>query len=270
MSYLSNYDVLRNVAGVSKRFYELSQDQHLIRKIEVDSETWTKIQEGKYCENLLKVLKRSLKLTFLSIDFGIEKGDMFLEALPIMNHQYLKELYLKGDGRIELHNATSFLHPEDLSWNLLKYLEKCTNLKVLKFEFKPKSEEDWITCPCLSWISETISNFKLKNLQVFILGSLDLDLDKSAFKKLLETIAENMPKLQLLCLTVEVEDTNEFGEWDEYAKICQAFASGKNIKLEIRDVPVMCNFDGGVKSVCCGHYKVHPSKVVKIYGPKNK
>ena len=47
MSYLSNYDVLRNVAGVSKRFYELSQDQHLIRKIEVDSETWTKIQEGK-------------------------------------------------------------------------------------------------------------------------------------------------------------------------------------------------------------------------------
>ena len=32
MSYLSNYDVLRNVAGVSKRFYELSQDQHLIRK----------------------------------------------------------------------------------------------------------------------------------------------------------------------------------------------------------------------------------------------
>ena len=47
MSFLSNYDVLRNVAGVSKRFYELSQDQHLIRKIEVDSETWTKIQEGK-------------------------------------------------------------------------------------------------------------------------------------------------------------------------------------------------------------------------------
>ncbi len=37
----------KNVAGVSKRFYELSQDQHLIRKIEVDSETWTKIQEGK-------------------------------------------------------------------------------------------------------------------------------------------------------------------------------------------------------------------------------
>ena len=66
MSYLSSYDLLRNVARVSKKFHELSQDQHLIRKIEVDSETWTKIQEGKYWEDFLKVLKRSLKLTFLS------------------------------------------------------------------------------------------------------------------------------------------------------------------------------------------------------------
>ena len=177
MSYLSNYDVLRNVAVVSKRFYELSQDQHLIRKIEVNSETWAKIQEGKYCEDLLKVLKRSLKLKFLSLDFGIQKVDKFLEALPMMNHQFLKELCLKGDGRSELHNATSFLHPENLSWNLLKYLMKCTKLKVLKFEFEPKSEEDWITNPCLSWIQETISNFKLKNLQELHLGSLDIDLN---------------------------------------------------------------------------------------------
>ena len=97
MSYLSNYDVLRNVAGVSKRFYELSQDQHLIRKIEVNSETWAKIQEGKYCEDLLKVLKRSLNLRFLSLDFGNE-ANKFLEALPMMNHRFLEELHLTGDG----------------------------------------------------------------------------------------------------------------------------------------------------------------------------
>ena len=59
MSYLSTYDILRNVAGVSKKFYELSQDHHLIRQIEVDSETWTKIQEGKHCEDFFKVLKGS-------------------------------------------------------------------------------------------------------------------------------------------------------------------------------------------------------------------
>ena len=70
MSYLSNYDVLRNVAVVSKRFHNLSQDKHLIRKIVVDSETWTKIQEGKYYEELLKIIKNSVKLTFLSFNFG--------------------------------------------------------------------------------------------------------------------------------------------------------------------------------------------------------
>ena len=134
-------------------------------------------------------------------------------------------------------------------------------MKVLRFEFQPIVNNDhdvdlaWVHNPLLSWVQETISNFKLKNLQVFIIGSLDLNLDKSAFKKLLETIAENMPKLQLLCLTVEVEDTNEFGEWDEYDKICQAFASGKNIKLEIRGIPVL-------RPILC------VSEDVKIYSPK--
>ena len=70
MSYLSNYDVLRNVAGVSKKFHKLSQDQHLIRKIEVDSESWPINQEEEYCNGFLEVLKRSLKLTFLSFEFG--------------------------------------------------------------------------------------------------------------------------------------------------------------------------------------------------------
>ena len=276
LSYLSNYNVLRNVAGVSKRFYELSQDQHLLRKIEVESETWTTIQEGKYWEDVLKVLKRSLKLTFLSFDFGKDmsdhKGDKFLEALPVMNHRFLKELCLKGDGRGELWRASEFLdHPNDLSQNLLKYLEKCTNLKVVKFEFKPRTAEfdDWLCHPFLSWIQETISSFKQKNLEELYLDGLNIDLDKPTFKKLLETIAENMPKLQFLCLTADVEDPSEHGaEWPEYAEICQEFAGRQNIKLEIRDVPVLCNFDGGVKSICCGHYKVHPSKVVRICGPK--
>ena len=94
MSYLSNYDVFRNVAGISKRFHELSEDKHLIRNIKVNFETWhlrrevfggydcnedesaiqaalrLKAQEEKYIEDLLKVLKRSLKLRFLSLDFG--------------------------------------------------------------------------------------------------------------------------------------------------------------------------------------------------------
>ena len=119
MSYLSNYDVFRNVAGVSKRFLELSEDKHLIRNIKVNSEIWhprpevfgayvcnedesaievaQKAQKEKYIEDLLKVLKRSLNLRFLSLDFGNE-ANKFLEALPMMNHRFLEELHLTGDG----------------------------------------------------------------------------------------------------------------------------------------------------------------------------
>ena len=43
-------------------------------------------------------------------------------------------------------------------------------------------------------------------------------------------IAENFPKLQRLCLTCEDDNPNE---WKE---MCQAFASRKNIKLEISSV----------------------------------
>ena len=43
MSYLSSYDLLRNVARVSKKFHKLSQDQHLISKIEVSTENWSQL-----------------------------------------------------------------------------------------------------------------------------------------------------------------------------------------------------------------------------------
>merc|ERR1712141_627410 len=36
MGYLSNHDILRNVAQVSKKFQKLTQDPFLIRKIEVN------------------------------------------------------------------------------------------------------------------------------------------------------------------------------------------------------------------------------------------
>ena len=69
MSYLSTYDVLRNVAQVSKRFHRLSEDPHVIRKIEVESvQSWPKDKEEKYCNDFLGVVKRSLKLKILSSD----------------------------------------------------------------------------------------------------------------------------------------------------------------------------------------------------------
>ena len=85
MSYLSTFDVLRNVAQVSKKFHKFSEDPHLIRKIEVESvQSWPEDEKEKYCHDFLRVLKRSLKLRSLSFGFSWDiendtSGGKFLE-----------------------------------------------------------------------------------------------------------------------------------------------------------------------------------------------
>ena len=64
----------------------------------------------------------------------------------------------------------------------------------------------------------------------------EIDMDTSSFKKFLQFFAENFPKLQRLFLSTELSE--EYWDWNAYAKICQDFASKKNIKLEIIGGPI--------------------------------
>ena len=249
MSYLSTFDVLRNVAQVSKKFHKFSEDPHLIRKIEVESvQSWPEDEKEKYCDDFLRVLKRSLKLRSLSFGFSWDiendiSGEKFLEALPSMNHHFLQEFCLKGDGKNDFSNAGHFLKmgPDSnpLNANIGKYLEKCTDLKVLKFEFTPQviGAERILDHPFLGHM-ESIIRFRLKNLQEFHLigvlilpdfemSSLDQGEEVLDFKNFLDRIAENFPKLQRLCLTCE-----EYDQYD-WRETCQAFASRRNIKVEV-------------------------------------
>ena len=196
MSYLSTKDVLRNVAQVSKWFNKLSKDPHVIRKIEFDpSKLLPEDEEDKYCDDFLEVLKRSVKLRSLSFGFSgdiettideddeidekIDKsGDKFLEALPFMNHPFLQEVCLT------LTLAPKISAP--INENLGRYLEECPELKVLKFEFKPKVNEDLLS----DEFKESISSLKLKNLQEFHWIGVDFQ-DSSGL--------ENLPKLKRLC-----------------------------------------------------------------------
>ena len=61
LSYLSTYDVVRNVARVSKNFKKLSEDPFLIRKIELEHSYW-------YKYDAINVLKTSKNLKFISLD----------------------------------------------------------------------------------------------------------------------------------------------------------------------------------------------------------
>ena len=98
-----------------------------------------------------------------------------------------------------------------------------------------------------------MNSFKLKNLQELRLTGFHIDLNEPEFKKLLETIAENIPKLKLLCFTGELEN----GEWNGYAKICQEFALAKKIKLEVKGYPIVYT-----------ELWAEPSDDVQIYSPK--
>ena len=270
MSYLSTSDVLINVAQVSKRFQDLSEDPNVIRKIEVDpAQIWPKEKEEKYCDDFLEVLKRSRKLKILS--FGLswdikndKSGKKFLEALPSMNHQLLQEFCLKGDGKTKYENASKFLnpYPEDtLEYeNILKYLQNCPNLKVLKFEFKPELRMDEVGVeideyPLFSDMEEGITSLKLKNLQELHLIGVDMRFFLhycDDFKIVFERIAENLPKLQRLCFTCQDIERVSKNLKGPHHQLCREFASEKNIRLEICS---MSKQDYDCKYLKCGSFQ---------------
>ena len=100
MSYLSTYDVLRNIACVSKKFHQLSKDRYLIRKIQLDYESWPENKIGEYIkQGILKVIKRSHNLTFVSFDFAENTSglSLFVWALRILNRYCPKLKIIKLD-----------------------------------------------------------------------------------------------------------------------------------------------------------------------------
>ena len=288
ISYLSTFDLLRNVAQVSKKFHKFSEDPHVIRKIRVESvQSWPEDKKEKYCDDFLGVLKRSLKLRSLSFGFSWDirndrSGEKFLEALPSMNHHFLQEFCLKGDGKDSYDDAAWFLKmlPDSnpLNENIVKYLEKCPNLKILKFEFKPEvnGTDLALDYPFLDDV-HVLSLLKLKNLRelhligVFLgtnfgglsLNSLDpeevfLDFEELLdFKDYLDTFAQNFPRLQRLCLTCE-NDQNYQNE------TFQAFASKRNINVEIAIVKTSFGCSK------CAESWMPPVAIneMKIFGPR--
>ena len=209
MSYLSTFDLLRNVAQVSKKFNQLSKDPYLIRKIQLNFESWAEDQVVEYSRSIGKVLTRSRNLTFFSFEFPKRKyGKMFVWALQLLNRC-------------------------------------CPKLKRIKLEYKPCIEDSGLNntheliWKKLSILQETIITILEQNnfIEEFEMNGFKIDLDKFAFKKVLETLAEKFPKLQRLCLSIGLDGWQAYYLWDEYAEICQSFVSAKNIKLEIRGLP---------------------------------
>ena len=142
MGYLSNKDVLKNLAQVSRKFHGLSRDPHLIKKIEFKSIefteftyrwmflswNWSNERKDKYFNDFLQVLSNVQKLKVLSLQLDqqlMEKNFPFLG-----NHQCLEEFC------IQVRNAESegFGLWDYLINGVFKVLDQCPKLKVLKIE----------------------------------------------------------------------------------------------------------------------------------------
>ena len=128
MSYLSTFDLLRNVAEVSKTFHQLSKDPYLIRKIQLNFESWAKArrlgQEVEYSRSIGKVLTRSRNLTFFSFEFPKRNyGKMFVWALHHLNRYCpkLKRIKLEYKPCIE---DSGLNNTHELIWKKLSILQE--------------------------------------------------------------------------------------------------------------------------------------------------
>ena len=150
LKYLSTKDILRNMAPVSRRFHQISQDPFLIKKIELKSN-----QEFDFSD-FFKVLKRSEKLTCLSLDLNfigqVYQIENIFEKLPFLvkHPQHLEEFCL----------LNSSCDLKEFQGNVLKYLEQqCPKLKILKI--------DCFRSDTMTETSKTISKFKFESVKEF-------------------------------------------------------------------------------------------------------
>lgn len=233
MENLSTQDILRNVAQVSKKFHQISQDRFLVKRIELKSneefEIWTRSKEKNYFADFFKVLKRSEKLTCLSLNlefmgqvFQLEK---IIKQLPfLVNPRHLQEFCLKSSCDFQQFKG-----------NILKYLDKCPKLKILKIDcFKTGN---------MGVISKTISKFKFKNvkeLHLTLRGTATTNYTsilRNVLERFIKNITQNLPNIRLLRLTISFHsDTNKYGSYNWIRRCLKKFGRQVAVKIKIRNL----------------------------------
>ena len=243
---MSTYDVLRNVARVSTKFKKLSVDPFLIRKIEIHERQWTNAQ----IRGCMKVLKKSQNLKSFSFDlnwnFDAPVYKRFLKALSTFNHPNLEEFCIKGKNSDSSNNGDVWFKEVSLIKKLMKYLKKCPNLKILKFEYERGKHTG--NYRFLEWLlanqrlvgmanrpSEDICRrIKFPNLEELHFNGFDFDyICWFDFGDYINRLCKNSPKLKRLCFKVDNLGILDCSHSPEYDKILHKIASERNIKIEI-------------------------------------
>ena len=195
-----------------------------------------------------------------------------MKESPSFNHQHLEEFQIKG----RQDKYGDWESDGNIMAELMKYLENCPNLKILKIEYegaKSFEEKDNNHVDSTAYIRSAsfsveyfifeylesnpcgtpciFSCMKFQNLEELHFIGFDFGQTPEKWLKMLNTFHKNLPKLRRLCFMFQDPGSIPF-------EIFQKFASEKNIKIEISSVP---EYDLRV-------VLVDPSKVIKIFKPE--
>ena len=211
LGYLSTYDLLRIVPPVSKKFQQISRDPFLIKSIKLKPqlEDLTDEEEEKYFYDFSGVVRRSEKLKFFSLNFIGWDERKFLNILQSVDHHHsLEEFHLKFDYM----NGRDF---DRNSWNdnVVKYLVRCSNLRILKIQFEQPSTNFSTVLPIPMVLLNSIKNHKFENLKILDLKILDLKiLDLKFNKHYIQEYQLDTDMLEYI-LSLGILDDPEFFEW---------------------------------------------------------
>ena len=235
MEYFSTKDILKKIAPVSKRFYKISRDQNLIKKIHYDTPTfytevfcWSEERVEKYFTDFSEILMNARKLKMLSFHWvDYQTMRKFFWNQPLVNGNCLEEFCIKFD-----FNISVISYAASMANCVFPFLKKCPKLKVVRISsnFLQLDLEDY------NMLEHLMANFKSESLQelhlkLYTMSSLNHEPFLQAVKNLLKAVTKNMPKLKYVEMRLHLENVENFA----FVKnICQEFASEKKIEINIR------------------------------------
>ena len=228
---------MKKIAPVSKRFYKISRDQNLIKKIEYDPPTsnsdlfsWSEERVEKYFTDFSEILMNARKLKMLSFHWvDYQTMRKFFWNQPLVNGNCLEEFCIKFD-----FNISVISYAASMANCVFPFLKKCPKLKVVRISsnFLQLDLEDYNMLEHLmaKFNSESLQELHLK---LYTMSSLNHEPFLQAVKNLLKAVTKNMPKLKYVDLPLHCENFN--GQNSATLKnICQEFASEKKIEINIR------------------------------------
>ena len=234
LSYLPTNDILKRVALVSRKFYQISQDKHLLTKIEFEFKNhsevlrWSDDQVDKYYNDFLEVVKESPKLKILSIKVkgGGHRNARLEKQLFPRQKQFFDELSSIKDQCVEEFCLIpySYLWMNHFLENVFGYLEKCPKLKIIKLH-KISLSENLVTAKKCQILNE-LKKSKLKAIEEFHFTFSGTKLEVACLKPLLEIVLEK-PNVKHVFLTLQRIEY----QW-EMIRICRDCGLENQIQIQ--------------------------------------